>query len=178
MKLIEGGVIGNPEDWDSADIRRRRAEDRARQEEAELQAAEEFQAYCDKMEATIAKYLNAELAEENAETRLTERQRADFELFRTYCDRGGWPALPTVPPALVSFLIHEMNNGDDVRTTRLCNSNSAVHRAVGLDSDPARDVLCRAFFEVGAQRQISTSRTREGIGLMTTKVGGFSRPSA
>jgi len=141
-KHMEGGVLGN-EPLSGEELERWRAEEQRRQEE-EQKAAEDFQARCDQVDASIAKHLTDELEAEEEEAKIGDRQRGDFAMFRTYCDQWGWPALPSVPQAVSAFLISEMNLGDAVRTTRLCNSISAIHHACGFDFDPSRDLYVRA----------------------------------
>jgi hypothetical protein len=120
------------------------------QEQIDAERALELQAKLDGIEAALAPLLKTELAAENEVTRISDRVRADFKKFKTYCDEQGFPSLPAPPQAIAEFLGGELKHGA-AHMVRLNNSIRAIHAAVLGDPNPADDILVRAVLRCARQ---------------------------
>jgi hypothetical protein len=96
----------------------------------------------DAIDKNLAPHLKAELAEENATARLTERQKQDCSLFQKCAACWELPHLPA-PPGMVAVFLSEESEKGAAHVDRLCHSISAAHRGFGFP-DPTTDILVRA----------------------------------
>jgi hypothetical protein len=132
----ECGILSGEVDFDEID--RKLAQQRKQEQEA-AEYERGLQAECDVIDAYLLPYLKDELAAKAATTRPSPQARKDFEAWRDYCARNGFPALPARPQPVAEFLGSLESNA-----SRFKNSISTIHRAVGFD-DPTEDVLVRAL---------------------------------
>ena len=107
--------------------------------------ADEQRKLCDAIDKNLGLGLKAELALENAETRVTATHQKHFRKFKECAARWGLPHLPAPPQAAAIFLAEESERGATAtHVSRLAKSISQVHTALGF-ADPCDDVLVRAF---------------------------------
>jgi hypothetical protein len=130
------GILSGEVDFDEVG---RRLERQKKQEREAAEYERALQSECDAIDACLLPYLKDELAAEAATARPSPQARKDFEVFRDYCARNGFPALPSRPQPVAEFL-----GSLESHAARFKNSISTIHRAVGFD-DPTDDVLVRAL---------------------------------
>src|ERR1700678_2420414 len=76
--------------------------------------------------------------------------RADFDLFRTWCDAKGVKALPASPETVAAFLAHEAEQGSAASTTtRRCASIRYAHRLAEFEP-PTNSERVQASCEASA----------------------------
>jgi nucleoid-associated protein YejK len=147
------GILSGEIDFD--EVGRKLAERRKREQEV-TEYERGLQAECDVIDAYLLPYLKDELAAEAATTRPSPQARKDFEDFRDYCGRNGFPALPSRAQPVAEFLGSLESNA-----ARFKNSISTIHRAVGFD-DPTDDVLVRALMrKLRAQKESKPQQKEE-----------------
>jgi hypothetical protein len=132
----ECGILSGDADFEEVD--RKLAERRKLEQEA-FEYERGLSRECDLIDAYLLPHLTNELAAEAATSRPTPQARKDFDDFRDYCARNGFPALPARPQPVAEFLGSLESNA-----SRFMNSISTIHRTVGFD-DPTDDVLVRAL---------------------------------
>jgi hypothetical protein len=132
------GILSGEVDFDEIDCKL--AEQR-RQEQAAAEHERALQAELDGIDAYMLPHLKDELAAEAATMRPSPQARKDFEDFRDYCARNGFPALPSPPQVIAEYLA---SLSLESNAERFKNSISLIHTAVGFP-DPCGDILIRAF---------------------------------
>jgi hypothetical protein len=120
--------------------RKRHAEEAKQEAEAAAWAAD-LRKRCAEADVLATKYLANEL--QRVRVKLKPKHKSDFNQFREFCIREGWPYLPALPQGVFEFLVTEGKSYEHV--AKLANSISVFHLAYGRWEDPTADSLVKAF---------------------------------
>jgi len=126
---------------------------------AEAKQAAAYQADLDAIDKMMAEHLSRELRLENAKTRVRAADKETFRAFQLYCERWGFPALPTPPQAVAVFRVEQSEKGA-AHLARLARGISVIHLACNF-SDPTTDILVRSLLRRARTEKPNSPQEKE-----------------